>query len=314
MSERIAGMALLREESMKNHTTLRAGGPAEFFCSVNTGNDFASVCSECQKQGVKMFVLGGGSNILVADQGISGLVVKNRARAIIQTSPTTFVVDSGAAFQDVFLKAAQAGLTGLEFAVGIPGSIGGALVSNAGAYRSNISDLVTRVEVAAGGSCTWMPASWMEFSYRDSVLRRPNPPEAVVTRIELSLKPGDPATIYNTARKWQIERIRKQPPMASAGSFFKNVEDAAFALTVVGLPQSLRDAGVVPAGYLIEGCGIKGHSMGGAAFSGRHANFLVNKGGATATEIWILAQYAKTMVEQKYSVTLHEEVLRVGNW
>ena len=202
----------------------------------------------------------------------------------------------------------------MSFAVGIPGTVGGALVSNAGAYRSSISDYLTEIEVVFEGSRQWVPPSFMEFSYRDSILRRPEPPALALVRLRFKMGHGDPKTIYDDARDFQRQRISKQPPPASAGSFFKNVNDKALAATLEKLPAALKEAGVVPSGYLIEHSGLMGTRIGGAVLSGRHGNFILNVGGATATDIRNLAEVAKIRVREKFGVQIEEEVLYLGDW
>ncbi len=224
------------------------------------------------------------------------------------------LADTGCAFQELFLKTAQANLRGLEFAVGIPGTLGGALVSNAGAYRSSVSEFLTGLEIVHAGQRQWVEPFLMGFAYRDSVLRRANPPPCVVLRVMMKLPTGSPKGIYDEAREYQRQRIGKQPPSASAGSFFKNVNDKELAASLEGLPKALKQAGVVPAGYLIEACGLKGHRFGGAMIGRRHANFVLNVGGATATEIRRLAIYVRRQVRQRFEVDLEEEVLYLGDW
>lgn len=310
----LADLGFRQNVALAPFTTLGAGGPAEWFIEARDVDELAKVVSTCHSNDIPVTIIGGGSNTLPSDKGVRGAVIQNATSEIVVEEDGQMVADCGAWLQDVFLKAAQSGLGGLEYSVGIPGSIGGALVSNAGAYRSNISQIVTAVEIVERGRRRWVDPSWMQFSYRDSIFRGPNPPKAVMLRVRLQLKARPAKEIYDEAREYQRQRISKQPPGASAGSFFKNVEDAAFAQTVVGLPDGLRAAGVVPAGYLIDAVGLKGHQLGGASLGTRHANFILNLRGATAWEIWALAQYAKTMVHARFGVTLEEEVLRIGQW
>ena len=242
------------------------------------------------------------------------MVVLNQARRIEVHEDGTIEADAGCGFQELFLKTAQAGLKGLSFAVGIPGTVGGALVSNAGAYRSCISDFLTQIEVVFDGKRQWVEPVFMEFSYRDSILRRPEPPALALVKLRFKMEPGDPKAIYDDARDYQRQRISKQPPPASAGSFFKNVNDKALAQTLAKLPPALREAGVVPSGYLIEHSGLMGTRVGGAVLSGRHGNFILNVGGASATDIRNLAEIAKTKVLEKFGVLIEEEVLYLGDW
>lgn len=309
-------MADLRQDvSLRPFTTLRAGGKADWFAQTRTVDELAELAAWCHLRTDPLTVLGWGSNVLPADAGVAGTVIVNETRELkIDRESGMVEVDSGVGFQELFLKTAQAGLAGLEYAVGIPGTVGGALVSNAGAYRSNISEFLTEIEIVLEGERQWVKPDWMEFSYRDSVLRRSNPPRAVLLRLRFELKSGKPKAIYDEARDYQRQRISKQPPSASAGSFFKNVNDAELALRLDSLPGRLREAGIVPAGYLIEQVGLIGHRIGGAMFARRHANFIVNVGGATATEIRDLATLAKWKVREAFGVGLEEEVLYLGRW
>jgi len=216
--------------------------------------------------------------------------------------------------QELFLKTAQAGLAGLEFAVGIPGTLGGALVSNAGAYRSNVSEFLTELEVVLEGRRMWTGPEIMHFSYRDSVLRRNEPPALTLLRVRFRLPKGRGKAIYDEAREYQRQRISKQPPPASAGSFFKNVADPILAMRLPRLPEALKTAGVVPAGFLIQDAELAGLRHKGAMFSRRHANFIVNTGGATATAIRELAELGARAVFERYGVRLEEEVLYIGDW
>jgi len=313
----LSGLEVYRGVSLRPYTTLRAGGEAERLVECWTADDLAEAAQiENQKPKIKnpLTVLGSGSNVLPSDAGVPGLVILNRSRRIAVARTGEVLADTGASFQELFLKTAQAGLRGLEFAVGIPGTVGGALVSNAGAYRSNVSEFLTGVEIAHDGKREWVDPSWMEFSYRDSVFRRPNPPRAIMLRVSMKLPQGDPKKIYDEAREYQRQRISKQPPSPSAGSFFKNVNDPDLAERLDGLTDGMRKAGVVPAGYLIEAVGLKGHRVGGAMLGARHANFILNVGGATASDIRRLALRAESAVRDRFGVQLEEEVLYIGDW
>lgn len=303
-----------RGRSLRLFTTLKAGGRAEAFTACRTRDELAAAAIYAQTHGMRTTVLGWGSNILPSDAGVPGFVLLNLASEIHLRTDGLVEVDAGTGFQDLWLKTAQANRAGLEFAVGIPGTVGGALVSNAGAYRSNVSEFLTELEVVREGRREWVSPDVMEFAYRDSVLRRPNPPQMVVLAARMRLPAGNPLEMYNEARDYQRQRIGKQPPSASAGSFFKNVYDQALADQLDNLPERLRSAGVVPAGYLIEQVGLKGRRYGGAMIGARHANFLLNVGGATATELRRLAEYAIAQVRERYHVTLEEEVLYLGDW
>lgn len=305
---------ILRSVPLRNYTTLRAGGPAERFAIAREADDLAELAVENQRAGERATILGWGSNVLPSDAGVAGLTIFNATRRIRIARTGEVIADTGCGFQELFLKTAQHGLHGLEFAVGIPGTLGGALVSNAGAYRSNVSEFLTGIEIVHEGRREWVSPDWMRFSYRDSLLRGPDAPAAALLRVSLKLPTGDPKRIYDEAREYQRQRIGKQPPSPSAGSFFKNVVDSALAEALPLLPLALKRAGVVPAGYLIEAAGLKGHRLGGAMIGRRHANFMLNVGNATATEIRQLAQLAVRRVREEFGVTLEEEVLYLGDW
>jgi UDP-N-acetylmuramate dehydrogenase len=300
--------------SLKPFTTLKAGGSAEWFSAARSADGLAELAAEAQTQRKRTTILGWGSNVLPSDDGVPGLTVLNLARRIAVARTGEVMADTGCGFQELFLKTAQANLRGLEFAVGIPGTLGGALVSNAGAYRSCVSEFLTRLEVVSEGKREWVEPDWMQFSYRDSRLRRPDAPQAVVVRVAMKLPTGDPKQIYDEAREYQRQRIGKQPPSPSAGSFFKNVNDKALAQSLPSLPEVLQQKGIVPAGYLIEAAGLKGYRSGGAMLGQRHANFILNVGNAKAFEIRGLALFAKRVVRDKFGVELEEEVLYLGDW
>lgn len=306
-------MTAERDAPLRYFTTLKAGGTADRLVRARDIDGLATTAIECHTLDEPLMILGWGSNVLPSDAGVRGTVTLNGASAI-EVQEERIVADSGAGYQDLWLAAAQAGLTGLEFAVGIPGSIGGALVSNAGAYRSDISRLAIRIEVVEAGVRKWVEPEWMGFRYRDSRFRQSHLPPAVILRVELRLAPGDPKAIYDAAREWQRQRISKQPPSASAGSFFKNVVDRELAERIEGLTPGMRESGVIPAGFLIEACGLKGQRLGGAMIGARHANFLLNVGGATATELRSLAHHARARVRERFGVEVEEEVLYVGDW
>lgn len=306
--------AIRRSVPLTPLTTLRAGGRAELFYQACSAEELGEAAAYAQAHGIETTVLGGGSNVLPSDNGVPGLVLLNRSAEVEIGADGVVTVDTGVPFQRLFLRTAQAGLTGFEYAVGIPGSTGGALVSNAGAYRSCISEFLVALEVVEGGEARWVGPETMGFAYRDSRLRRGDATSCVVTRLRFQLERRSFKDIYDEARDYQRQRIAKQPPPASAGSFFKNVVGEEVASRLPSLPPKLREAGVVPAGFLIEATGLKGVRVGGAAFAHRHANFILNVGRASATEIRALAELAKRRVREQFGVELEEEVLYLGDW
>ena len=306
--------SVARQVPIRTYTTLKAGGNAEYFAIARTSEELKNVAEGCQEHDLHLTPIGTGSNVLPSDAGVPGMIVVNLTSAITFEEDGTVICDSGVAFQDLFLQAAQRSLGGLEYAVGIPGSVGGALVSNAGAYRSEISEFLTALEITYQEKTEWVDPSWMKFSYRDSILRTLEPAEAVIHRLRMKLPYREPRKIYDEAREYQRQRISKQPPSASAGSFFKNVVSEELSQSIEGLTDGMRRNKVVPAGFLIEACNLKGFRIGGAMIGTRHANFLLNVAGATATELRSLAYHAKRLVFDKFGVNLEEEVLYLGDW
>jgi UDP-N-acetylmuramate dehydrogenase len=311
LPDRLQG-AIRRDEPLRKYTTLRVGGPADLYFQAANADDLAAVAAAAQSASLQYFLLGGGSNVCISDKGVRGLVIHNLCRAC-EVGPVTRV-DAGHNFMSLFLKSARASLSGLEFAVGIPGSVGGALVSNAGAYRQNICDLVVDIDVVEEGERKTVGPDWMAFSYRDSRLRRPNASPAALVGVTLRLAPKPRTEIMARARDNQRQRIFKQPWYPSAGSFFKNVYDRTLAEQLPELPAPMKEAGVVPAGYLSAACDCKGLTVGGAQISRRHGNFVVNRGNATADDIRQLTGIVKQRVFDRFGVKLEEEVLYAGDW
>ena len=307
------GEALKTDEPMARHTTLKVGGPARWFWAASDVEGLARVLKVCAENDIPYLFVGHGSNMLMSDVGYDGLVIQNRCKGT-QIGEETYA-ESGVSFGSLFLQTAQAGRAGLEWAIGIPGTVGGALVSNAGAYRGNIGPLVQSVRVFAEGRDETVGPEWMEFSYRDSRLRRAGIGRTVILSCCLHLPDRDaPQSILSRAKEYQAQRRAKQPYAPSAGSFFKNVNDRALAESLPALTPGMRAAGVVPAGFLIETCGLKGMREGGAQVSEPHANFLINAGGATASDLRTLAHRVRESVQAKFGVVLEEEVLYVGDW
>ncbi len=305
-------VCIQRNIPLSRYTSLRVGGPADYFVCATEIDVLSEIAAASQINGLPLLLLGEGSNVCVSDAGVRGMVVQNAC--IHSEIGQNTRADSGHNFMRLFLLTMRAELTGLEFAVGIPGSVGGALVSNAGAYRANICDLVRKVEVVESGERKIVGPEWMEFSYRDSRLRRGDGPPAVLLRVWLELKYATKSDIRAKAKDFQIQRLLKQPWQPSAGSFFKNVVSHELAELLPNLPAAMKLAGVVPAAYLSEACGCKGLQIGGAGITHRHANFLVNLGHATSANIRDVAETVKSRVFDRFGVALEEEVLYVGEW
>lgn len=292
------GARLQERVVLSNYTTARLGGPADAMLVANAADELASFVASLWALEIPFFLLGSGANLLVSDSGFRGVVILNKARNIkIDThhTPPTVWAESGANLGSVARQAALRGLSGLEWAATVPGTLGGAVYGNAGAHGADIqsnlllADILHREE----GRQEW-PLERMQYSYRGSALKR-QPGQAVVLAARLKLTNGDPQTIKATMEKYSEQRRATQPPGASLGSMFKNP------------PGDY-------AGRLIEAAGLKGYRSGEAEISPLHANFFVNHGQATAADIYHLIQTAQHKVLETSGVALELEIELIGDW
>lgn len=289
------GPDLRRNERLARHTTFGIGGPADLFLTVRSAESLARATNAAYEADVPAFVLGSGSNILVADAGIRGLVIDNRARAEANDN-LLFRVESGASFAAYARKMCRAGLEGLSWAVGIPGTIGGAVVYNAGAYGGCLADVLRRVRLQLpDNGDQWVDATDLGLVYRGSAFTRGQVRGKAVLEAEIELAPGDAKTLLAQAATYDGKRLTAQPRGRNAGSTFKNP------------PES-------PAWKLIEAVGMRGMRRGEAAISDKHCNFFVNDGNAAAADVaWLIAE-AQRRVKEQFGVTLEREVEFVGAW
>lgn len=303
------GDALLTDEPLRHHTTFRIGGPADWFVSANTPETLVAALAAARALGLPVFLLGGGSNLLVSDEGFRGLVVRNACESV-QFDGAAVLVEGGADYLAFIRQCHARGLAGLAYAAGIPGSVGGAVYGNAGCYGQDIGSRVIECTVATldGSRVETLPAAWFEFAYRDSRLKRE--PRALLSCL-LQLEPGDPAAIQREIdEKLEIRRVkhpqwREEP---TAGSYFKNLPPG---FQVPGLPHS-PGTHRIPAGALLDACDARGLRVGDAAVFAKHANILVNAGRATARDMLALAELLKGRVRERFGVELEEEVMFLG--
>lgn len=291
LNESCPELALLEQEPMSRHTTFRVGGPVPLMAMPRTAQQAAAAVRAAAQEGVRPFFLGNGSNLLVADQGADVFVVKTvNALNQITVEGESIQAESGVLLSRLAVTAREHALTGLEFAHGIPGSLGGAVTMNAGAYDGEMSQVVTAVTLldANGGETT---TKQFDFSYRHSAF---SGGDRMILRVWLSLQRGDPARIQARMEDLMERRRSKQPlEWPSAGSTFKRPE-GYFAAA------------------LIDQCGLKGLSVGGAQVSEKHAGFVVNKGGATCADILALMEQVRQRVLDRFGVTLEPEVKLLG--
>lgn len=275
-------------------TSFRIGGPADLLLTVETEQELCFATGAANRCGASIFCIGAGTNLLVSDRGVRGLVLRLGA-GLGSIDIDGFDVAAGAAAQLGFLVEilVNRGLEGLEFAEGIPGSVGGGLVMNAGAFGGEMSRLVTRVHgvTGAGEICVLSPEE-VGFAYRRTRL----PAGLIVTRVDFRLKAGNPEIMRGRMLEFRARRAARQPRgVPNAGSIFKNPRGGF-------------------AGRLLEQAGLKGARQGNAMFSEQHANFIVNPGGATAGDVHALMETARERVREMSGVTLEPEVRLVGEW
>jgi UDP-N-acetylmuramate dehydrogenase len=279
-------------EPLARYCNWKAGGPADLFLIVRTTDELIDALRLAQHYNQPVTVLGFGANSLVSDRGIRGLVILNRTERIGFHPDDLVEADSGTNLAVLAKRAAERHVAGLEFLIGIPGTVGAAVAGNAGTRERWIETVLERVRVfGPSGEPYELSVSDLEYSYRHSRFKRTG--EVVIT----AWLRGQPGQRFNIERRMdELLRQRKnQPPGPSAGSVFKNP------------PGDF-------AGRLIERCGLKGHQIGGAKISQMHANFIVNVGGASADDIKGLIDRAKMEVEQRFGIALEEEIRYLGDW
>jgi len=286
------------DEPMARHTTFGIGGPAGYYTSAATEEQVLALTDIARRHGVPSFVLGSGTNILVSDGGIRGLVIENRHTHCDEPVPQAngrfrLRVGSGASLAALTRRLARAGLAGLEWACGIPGTLGGAVVYNAGAYGGCLADVLLSVRVANGGSPTDMAASELSLGYRGSAFTRGILAGKLILSVDLLLHEGDAAALANRIAELDARRLAAQPRGRNAGSIFKNTPEH-------------------PAWWLIDQVGLRGHRIGDAEISARHTNFFVNCGRARAADIVALMDLARQRVQERFGICLEPEVALVG--
>jgi UDP-N-acetylmuramate dehydrogenase len=303
------GDALLTQEPLRHHTTLRIGGPAAFYFAARNQHQMVEALKAALELELPLFLLGGGSNLLVSDEGFHGLVVRNAIEGV-EFDGTAAHVGCGTDFLELIYACRDRELAGLEFAAGIPGSVGGALYGNAGCYGQDIGSFTIECTIASldGATVVTRPAAWFEFAYRDSRLKRE---PWVLLSCLLQFGKGERATIQAVIdEKLEIRRV-KHPQWRvepTAGSYFKNLPPG---FQVPGLPHS-PGTHRIPAGALLDACGARGLRVGDAMVFAKHANIIVNAGRATAKDVLTLAEMMKSRVREKFGVELEEEVMFLG--
>lgn len=285
---------ILIQEPMGRHTTFRVGGPAQYYLTP-TEEELADVVNLCLEQEVPYILIGNGSNLLVSDKGIGGAVIEiGKEMAQIRVEGNRIYAQAGALLSKTANTALEAGLTGMEFAAGIPGCIGGAVVMNAGAYGGEMKDIIGSVTVLTKqGERKKLGLKELDLAYRHSCIIEER---YIVLEVELLLQEGDREQIRGRMEELKAKRLEKQPlEYPSAGSTFKRPEGYF-------------------AGKLIMDAGLRGFQVGGAAVAEKHCGFVINKEAATAADIYQLIQEIQDEVQRQFGVRLEPEVKMVGDF
>lgn len=279
-------------EEMKNHIYFKVGGKVDILLNPSNSEQIIETLKICKENNIPYYIIGNGSNILVKDGGIRGIVIKLCKVDNIEVNGNEIKAYGGALLKDISTNALNNSLTGFEFACGIPGSVGGAVFMNAGAYNGEIKDVIKEAEVMdKDGNIFTLSKDELELGYRTSKVMKDN---LIVISATFLLESGDEQKIEARIKDLTFKREERQPlEYPSAGSTFKRPEGHF-------------------AGKLIEDAGLKGYSIGGAAVSSKHSGFVINKGGATAKDVLDLIKYVQDTVKDKFAVELNPEIRIIG--
>jgi UDP-N-acetylmuramate dehydrogenase len=285
--------------SLTPFTALRVGGPADFFVLAQSGREIADALRWARDRGLPARVIGGGSNLLVSEAGIEGLVIKTgntRHDVEERRGAPVLIAEAGANFANLARRLAKQGYGGLEWAANVPGTAGGAVVNNAGAFGGDVAScLISATIVDADGRTMRLRADELGYAYRTSVLKRRELGEVAVASVEVGLHASTPTAADGLVKQFNAERMRSQPRISSAGSVFANPAGSY-------------------SGKLIEEAALKGTSLGGAQISEQHANFIVNLGDASAYDIYLLMRKTQEVVFGQTGIWLRPEIELIGRW
>ncbi len=290
-----------QDEPLSRHVTFGVGGPADVYFPAKTEHQLRGAYTLAKRYGVPVFIFGSGSNILVGDRGIRGLVIENRTGQV--EGPTQngaglkVRVASGVSFAALARRLSSAGYAGLEWAAGIPGSLGGAVVTNAGAYGSALSDVLKSARLADDrGEITEMTPDDLQLTYRESAFTKGAVRDRIVLSVDLRVAPGNAAALKARVKELDEQRKAAQPPGRNCGSVFKN------------------PPGEYGSWWYVDQVGLRGYRIGNACFSEQHTNFIQNLGGATAKDIVDLISLAQDRVRERFGIELETEVFMVGEF
>ena len=295
LEELIGKGHVLYDEPMKKHTTFRVGGPARALVEPGSAEDVKSVVEFCKSEQIPYYIVGNGSNLLVGDKGFRGAIIQlYKSMGTFQVEGNQITAQAGCSLAQIANAALDAALTGFEFAAGIPGTLGGAVVMNAGAYGGEMKDVLTSVRVMTEeGEIMELPAEELGLGYRTSIIQEKR---YIVLGAVISLTEGKKEEIKAQMDDFRQKRVSKQPlEYPSAGSTFKRPEGYF-------------------AGKLIQDSGLKGFTVGGAQVSEKHSGFVINKGNATAADVMELIRQVTAKVKEDTGVTMEPEVKQIGEF
>lgn len=301
------GFRVEKNVPLSLHTTFKIGGPAELFVTVSKRDALVKAINIAQSFSLPHFLLGGGSNLLVQDGGMKGLVIQDRTTGFeLDKTTKTIRINSGQPMASMVYELAEEGIGGLEFLAGIPGTVGGAVCGNAGAYGLSIADVFLCAEVLRKGKIETISVNAMDYEYRNSRIKKSvkdgHFPEMVILSVILTINPSPENPPLTKVKEYLEHRKGRLPNWMTGcgGSYFKN------------LPPLAGEQRRRPAGLLLDEAGAKNLSVGGASVFKDHANVIINKGTATASEVLALAEKMKTLIKEKHGIELEAEVMTVG--
>ncbi len=300
---------------LAKHTTFKIGGPAKYFYIAKKQKDLVRVIKTAKELKLPFLILGGGSNVLFSDKGYNGLVIKIQTSKIVISNSEIFA-EAGALLDKIVRLSLEKSLTGLEWAAGVPGTIGGAVYGNAGAFGSVIGDMVKTVKVLDINNLKIKKFSFKDcrFSSKNSIFKKKK--NLIILSVILGLKRGDKKEIQKKIKE-RLNYRKKNHPLnfPSAGCAFKNQKSKIKNQKLLKIFPQIKEfnkRGMIPASYLIDKCGLKGKKLGKAKISEKHANFIINLGGAKTKDVLKLIKLAKQKVKNKFGVRLEEEIIVIN--
>jgi UDP-N-acetylmuramate dehydrogenase len=307
----IPNLTISQDEPLSHHTRFGIGGPAGLYAETSDPKTFIAALNAARASGVETVIIGGGTNLIVSDEGFRGIVLRYRAEGL-KAHGNCVLADAGAELQDLVDFAIDRGFKGLETLAGIPGSVGAAVYGNAGAYGHSISERVVGVRFYDGAQIRTIPNQECQFHYRESIFKARK--EWIIFSAELQLEAADAALLRQTASEIVQVRNQKFPvTMKCAGSIFKNlILDELPPRAAAEVPRSVVREGKVPAAWFLEQVGAKGLRRGRIQVAAYHANLVYNEGGGTAAELCALIADLKSRVQGCFGIALEEEVQYVG--